>query len=441
MINKMASQLNKLNGRRQYLVTYSQADEKIFPTRESFGKMLETEFNFGPSAVKVFHWACCKENHSENGVHYHCSLKLTGVKKWVAIRNRIQQQYGICVNFSDKHDFYLSAYRYVCKEDNDIFHSNGHPNLSEAKSPKTKGSIARNKRKSLDKTNKQNNKKSKLSNTDVALFIRNHNIHTYEELLALAESRRVEGLNDICEFVFNRAEKVLRELIEKSWQMATAQANISHSKLDRLQILNHFAYVRDCVCKGEWMKCALEVLQLNQIDRKVFSSAVHNALLKGRGKFQNVLIVGPTNCAKTFILKPLSEIYKGKIFENPANHKFGWSGAESASIIMLQDFRWSKDLISWKDFLLLLEGEIVKLPAPRNIFKEDVCIDTPVAIFGTSKSQITYKGPYNSTDSCEDEMMASRWRIFRFTHQFREAEQKHVSPCANCFANLIVEHN
>ena len=39
---------NPGNGRRTYLVAYSQADLKKFPTRESFGAMLEAKFNAGP---------------------------------------------------------------------------------------------------------------------------------------------------------------------------------------------------------------------------------------------------------------------------------------------------------------------------------------------------------------------------------------------------------
>ena len=73
---------NPRSGRRQYLITYSQADLQRFPTRESFGKMVENEFNAEKNKVKVSHWACCKEAHKENGYHYHCCVKLTGVKKW-----------------------------------------------------------------------------------------------------------------------------------------------------------------------------------------------------------------------------------------------------------------------------------------------------------------------------------------------------------------------
>jgi len=41
-------------GKRQYMVTYSQADAKKFPTRSSFGQALRQEFNSGSGKVKVY---------------------------------------------------------------------------------------------------------------------------------------------------------------------------------------------------------------------------------------------------------------------------------------------------------------------------------------------------------------------------------------------------
>ena len=57
-------------------VTYFQADESTFFTRESFGKMLEVEFSTGASVAKVDYWACCREEHENDEFHYHCTLKL-----------------------------------------------------------------------------------------------------------------------------------------------------------------------------------------------------------------------------------------------------------------------------------------------------------------------------------------------------------------------------
>ena len=42
--------------RRQYLITCSQVDEDNFPTRQSFGQMVEAEFNAELSVVKFDHW-------------------------------------------------------------------------------------------------------------------------------------------------------------------------------------------------------------------------------------------------------------------------------------------------------------------------------------------------------------------------------------------------
>lgn len=92
---------------------------------------------------------------------------------------------------------------------------------------------------------------------------------------------------------------------------------------------------------------------------------------------------------KTFLLKPLELFFN--TFTNPASDKYAWVGADSAEAISLNDFRWSRELIEWKSFLLLLEGDRVNLPAPKNHFAKDVCIDSDVPVFATSKGIITYR--------------------------------------------------
>ena len=131
---------NPGNGRRTYLVACSQADLKKFPTRESFGAMLEAKFNAGPGKARVSHWACCLEEHQEGGFHYHVSLKLSAPKKWLMVKNTIAKEHNVTVHLSDNHDNYIAAYKYVCKTDNQVFHSVSHPDLSEIGPPKTKNS-------------------------------------------------------------------------------------------------------------------------------------------------------------------------------------------------------------------------------------------------------------------------------------------------------------
>ena len=423
-----------------------------FPTRESFANMIEREFNRGDSKVKVSHWACCREPHKEEGEHYHCAIKLNGQKKWYMVRENIKEIYDIDVDFSDKHDYYLSAYNYVTKEDPNYVLSEGHPNLENAKSPPTKKCIAACKRKSSASSSKEGpsssssasgnaRKRLRLTKPEVGMFIRRHNIHTYDELLATADDRLEDGLSDLSDFVYNNREETLKGLIRKAWDMAAARKNVESSKnRDRFDLLLKYRHEEDCVCNGLWLTCAREVLQLNNIDEKVFTTALLNNIKLGRAKFRNILLIGEADCAKTFLLKPLATIYGNDLFENPASHKYGWGNAANKTVMLLQDFRWSSDLIAWKDLLLLLEGETVKLPAPRNFFKDDICIrsEDNVAIFATSVDVIKYKGSYNVRDTREDDMMASRWKVFRLYYKFAEEKQIKVKPCGNCFANFVM---
>ena len=73
----------------------------------------------------------------------------------------------------------------------------------------------------------------------------------------------------------------------------------------------------------DWLKSALEVQKQNNQHPYVYAAAIRDLLITGRGKFRNIMIIGPANCGKTFMLKPLELIYD--VFSNPANVCLGWS--------------------------------------------------------------------------------------------------------------------
>ena len=62
-----------------YLITYSQADLDLVPTREEFlANVLDSFSNADPSSpVEVVQWACSKEEHRDSGSHYHMAVKLS----------------------------------------------------------------------------------------------------------------------------------------------------------------------------------------------------------------------------------------------------------------------------------------------------------------------------------------------------------------------------
>ena len=415
-------------GRRTYLITYSKANLEKFPTRQSFGEMIQKHFDDGPSKVKTEYWACCRENHKDGSEHYHVSLKLSGVKKWYMIKKNIIDKEGVVVHFSNKPSYYIASYKYVTKHDSDIVHSQNHPNLKDVSSPSTKQCTLayREKRRSLNasassssqpsaascsqtssKTPTKQYKIKRLSNLEVSDFISENHISNSTELFAVANDRKVDGQRDLANFVLSRTTKALEELISNTYRLENSAKELLRANTSRMELLREKS-LGECVvnCEKIWLTSAVEVLQLNRIHPILFANSMRDLLIKGRGKWRNILIIGERNCAKTFILKPLELIYK--CFMNPAKDKYAWVGCEEAEVILLQDFRWDPETIAWKCMLLLLEGEHVKLPAPKNHFSKDVTITSDIPIFATSKDRLKYKGPNNSVDDVEDKMMDCR---------------------------------
>ena len=218
--------------------------------------------------------------------------------------------------------------------------------------------------------------------------------------------------------------------------MATTQEVLDRSNKTRLQLLEEAA-LKDCAdgCGGRWLAQGEDILLRNNIEKRGFCQAIRVLLNKGRGKNRNLLLTGPANCGKTFLLLPLTLIFD--VFSNPATTTFAWVGAEKSEVIFLNDFRWSPQLIPWHDLLLLLEGGLVHLPAPKTHFAKDLTLvgDTPV--FATSKHAPVFIKA-GAIDDVETEMMAVRWRQFILQSQIPLREQQSLPPCGSCFAKFVL---
>ena len=69
----------------------------------------------------------------------------------------------------------------------------------------------------------------------------------------------------------------------------------------------------------------------------VYADVIRDLLIYLHGKFRDVMITGPGNFGKNFMLKLLEIIYHA--FSNPANDKYAWVGVYNAEVITFQDFR------------------------------------------------------------------------------------------------------
>ena len=239
-----------------------------------------------------------------------------------------------------------------------MYHSEGHPNLTDAKSPRTKAVVSAYKKSKPvgGRDGKSTRPRQSVTNLDVSEFIVKNDIKSLQQLLAVAQERKDDGLFDIAQFVVKKSKKSLNYLLYVIWVMRGAAEEIKRSKLSRMQMIRD-ATSKICEpgCEKQWLTMVLEVLQFNDINSFAFAAAFRESFLRGRAKHVNITIIGPTNCGKPFLLKPLVKI--SRVFSNPADDKYAWVGADLANIILFQDFRDSRNLISWKDLPHLLEEE------------------------------------------------------------------------------------
>ena len=92
--------------RQVYLVTYSQADLSKFPTRTSFAEAVVKSFT--TTTTSVLHWCCSKKPHKRSGNHYHISVKLSNVKRWLPSKRYLLGHFGVPVHFSSSHSNYYA---------------------------------------------------------------------------------------------------------------------------------------------------------------------------------------------------------------------------------------------------------------------------------------------------------------------------------------------
>lgn len=418
--------------RSVYLITYSRADLDKVKTREEFAEIWVQAF--GKDLIKQ--WACSCEKHKEDdAVHYHLALKLKRVKRWKLARENVIRQHGIVCNFQEFHTNYYDAYGYVKKEDVDYVTSEGHPML--ANSPQTKKASA--KRVSIQsaadlrvRQPQAKQPKVKLDTITVYDIIVTNNLHNERDLFVLAHNQKEEGKTDLLEYILKMSDKRRAELIRTAWRVENSTKENARLKLSNMEILQK-AKTSECICGGEYYIHATETLRENGIDVDEFKSAVVNALKYGRKKGNNVMIIGPANCGKTFILKPLTEIFK--CFVSPASGTFAWVGAENAEVVFLNDLRWNDKLMAWSDFLNLLEGLPVHLPAPKTHFAEDILWTQKTPILATSSTRIRkYDG--GVLNDVETGMVETRWRYFEF---YKPVDNpKEIKSCPCCFANIML---
>ena len=128
-----------------------------------------------------------------------------------------------------------------------------------------------------------------------------------------------------------------------------------------------------------------------------------------------------------------------KCFMDPTEGKYCWVGLDSCEVALLQDLRWSPELIKWSDFLTLLEGQTVHLARPKNVYATDMRIlkTNTIPFFASSKEPLVLRDSHDRVMEVETLMMEARWHQIKFKHEMPVDTIKRIKECPHCFSVLI----
>ena len=106
--------------------------------------------------------------------------------------------------------------------------------------------------------------------------------------------------------------------------------------------------------------------------QKVFLQAIKNILEKGRENFRNILIKGPGNTGKHFLLVHWT-LCTGHSVTQVHPRLGGWVGrSRKGRGYCLQWLQMEPQIIQWHNLLQMLEGQSSHLPAPKSYFSKDL---------------------------------------------------------------------
>ena len=453
---------------RVYLLTYSQANLQLFPTRESFGRAVVQSFG----GNRVSWLAVCIEKHRNGGVHYHAAVRLSTAAGWTAAKKYLTEQYNVVVNFKESPDggFYNRVFTYISKEDPTpkmMGILEAHPDKDDLKcvaAERANEAYRRNRAStraataaaaagpSKGKASKKKEEPPRLTLLNVGMIIRERNIRSELELFATAEELRKSDDGQMALLLMRIGEKRRKELLADAWRLADAQRQIRLRSTSRKELLvAHHSTPSNCVCPSfaMWFTLAIDLCVKNSIKWEEVGSALYDCIVGGRKKHKNILIAGQADCGKTFLLEPLKLVFE-HILNSPPSSVFGWLGVEKAQIIYLNDFRWinpvtnKQGIITWDAFLRLLDGTSCTLPAPMNSHNKHIEIsnENDIPILCTTIDEIRYyekhlDEPQTEKHHHENDMMKQRWNVIKLSHRIPKDQKADIEPCGWCFCNFL----
>lgn len=369
--------------------------------------------------------------------HNHAACQFRAEHKWKAVEKYLREVKGIKVHIS-KHPCYRTMFDYISTPsakkpqgeiDADAWTSPGHPPAEELPRPDPKltamwAARARGKQ--------AGTKDESMKILDFYDLVRGEaaDARSEDALWKLATEKQDSGDRRLMQFMLGRRD--LPQLLERIGKAEAAPQTAQRACKTRLQILSDVSDNGSCTCTecGRWRRAADEVVRLNNYNNQELQTAILEALELGRAKQRNIVIVGDTNRAKSFCLKPLGLVFR--VFKTPDSGSHQLADIKGSEVVWFNEFEYDPSFLPWKKMKDFLEGESLKVAVPKT-HGANYTFDSDAPVFGTAPGPIEHPRLQKET-----EQMMSRIRYFVFEHFFDPAVCPDIQPCAHCFAGWIM---
>jgi len=395
-----------------------------------------------------------REKHQDGHPHYHIAVKADRCFMFTPLKRCLLQQYGLASHWSCSHDGYATCIAYghmpsLKKPLADLDPQpllwappgSSHPSLAEACVPPVTAVAVKTYREQKRREQAEKGKVEKFRGVDLWPIVIRENISlglpgAAEKLIAYA--RRCGG-QAMVEFCFNNFPK-LEELIARCWQVEKVEEQILELEKPRLDFVKE-ALEAPCRCQGRWLPAAMELFAMNDLSVQAWRGAVVMSLEKGRLKGSVVCHAGKEgNEGKSFLLAPLYEVFGQKnVFTSPPKSAFPLLELAKARLVVLDDWRFNEDIVSYPLQLLWFEGKPFIIARPQNLFNGHLRYtkDDPVFITTLEQDILTLKKNILPGDR---DMMLKRLKVFRF-HVKVDTPDHTIPPCKRCFAHFLLNQD
>jgi hypothetical protein len=262
------------------------------------------------------------EQHSDGDAHYHVAVKASGQFRFLGVKSKLLQLYGLASHWSVTHSGYASAagYCYLPSPRKPLAHLDAepwlwavdgqHPALEiatrEAVNAKALATLREKARRVRAGDGKD---EQRFSDVDIWPIVVSQNIEAgsvgREQLMTYAKAH---GGNAMVKYLFTNWSKI-NELIDRAWQAECSERTVAEHGKTRLDYI-HAAASQPCACGGRWKRAAEDLFARNGLDAQAWSKAMFDSLLNGRQKGNTVCHAGfEGDEGKSFLLQPLANIF------------------------------------------------------------------------------------------------------------------------------------